>query len=205
MRPAVYLFIAVMFAAYPALRPYSDEVGTPGAQAFASSQWVLAHTFAMLGFIALGLAVLYTGRRSDLAVVTTWVGVGLVLTYYGAETFALHALGVEAVANSNPALIELADPIRYSLVQSVMFGLGLVLIAVGLVAFALRNRYAMVLAAGFVLFLPQFYTPPAVRIAHGVLIAVGAIIAARAVAKRSAETVGRSAESAQPISTITGA
>lgn len=198
MRTALYLFVGVMFAAYPALRPYSDEVGSAGVDAFASSNWVLAHTFAMLGFIALGLLVLYTGRRSDLAVVSTWIGVGLVLPYYGAETFALHALGVDAAQTSNPGLIELADPIRYSLVQSVMFGLGLVLIAVGLVVFALRNRYAMVLAAGFVLFLPQFYTPPAVRIAHGLLIAVGAILAARSVA-------GRSADSAQPISTITGA
>nr|WP_314144633.1 hypothetical protein [uncultured Rhodococcus sp.] len=198
MRVALYLFVGVMFAAYPALRPYSDEVGSAGADAFASSNWVLSHTFAMLGFIALGLTVLYAGRRSDLAVVTTWIGVGLVLPYYGAETFALHALGVDAARNANPGLIDLADPIRYSLVQSVMFGLGLVLIAVGLVAFALRNRYAAVLAAGFVLFLPQFYTPPAVRIAHGVLIAVGAIIAARAVAEKSVD-------SAQPISTITGA
>ena len=198
MPVALYLFVGVMFAAYPALRPYSDEEGTAGADAFASSNWVLAHTFAMLGFVALALTVLYAGRRSDLAVVTTWIGVGLVLPYYGAETFALHALGVDAVQNANPGLIDLADPIRYSLVQSVMFGLGLVLIGVGLVAFALRNRYAVVLAAGFVLFLPQFYTPPAVRIAHGVLIAVGAIVAARAVANRSADAV-------QPISTITGA
>lgn len=198
MRVALYLFVGVMFAAYPALRPYSDEVGSAGVDAFASSNWVLSHTFAMLGFIALGLTVLYAGRRSDLSVVTTWIGVGLVLPYYGAETFALHALGVDAARNANPGLIDLADPIRYSLVQSVMFGLGLVLIAVGLVAFALRNRYAAVLAAGFVLFLPQFYTPPAVRIAHGMLIAVGAIIAARAVAEKSVD-------SAQPISTITGA
>ncbi|MGF0313858.1 hypothetical protein [Rhodococcus sp. IEGM1428] len=198
MRAALYLFIGLSFALYPALRPYSDEVGSAGADAFASSSWVLAHTFAMLGFIALGLAVLYGGRRSDPAVVTTWIGVGLVLPYYGAETFALHALGVDAAANSNPGLIDLADPIRYSIVQSTMFALGLVSIAVGLVLFALRNRYAMVLAAGFVLFLPQFYTPPAVRIAHGILIAVGAIIAARAVA-------GSSVRPAQPISTITGA
>ena len=198
MRAALYLFIGLMFALYPALRPYSDEVGSAGADAFASSSWVLAHTFAMLGFIALGLAVLFGGRRSDPAVVTTWIGVGLVLPYYGAETFALHALGVDAAANSNPDLIDLADPIRYSPVQSVMFGLGLVSIAVGLVIFALRNRYAMVLAAGFILFLPQFYAPPALRIAHGLLIAVGAIIAARAVADNSVR-------SAQPISTITGA
>ena len=198
MRAVLYIFVGAMFALYPAVRPYSDEVGTAGANAFASSSWVIAHTFAMLGFIALGLAVLYGGRRSDPAVVATWIGVGLVLPYYGAETFALHALGIDAAANANPGLIELADPIRYSLVQSVMFGVGLVSIAVGLVLFARRNRYAIVLAAGFVLFLPQFYTPPAVRIAHGILIAVGAVIAARAVS-------GSSIRPAQPISTITGA
>lgn len=198
MRAVLYIFVGAMFALYPAVRPYSDEVGTAGANAFASSSWVVAHTFAMLGFIALGLAVLYGGRRSDPAVVATWIGVGLVLPYYGAETFALHALGIDAAANANPGLIELADPIRYSLVQSVMFGVGLVSIAVGLVLFARRNRYAIVLAAGFVLFLPQFYTPPAVRIAHGILIAVGAVIAARAVS-------GSSIRPAQPISTITGA
>ena len=198
MHAVLYIFVGAMFALYPAVRPYSDEVGTAGANAFASSSWVVAHTFAMLGFIALGLAVLYGGRRSDPAVVATWIGVGLVLPYYGAETFALHALGIDAVANANPGLIELADPIRYSLVQSVMFGVGLVSIAVGLVLFARRNRYAIALAAGFVLFLPQFYTPPAVRIAHGILIAVGAVIAARAVS-------GSSIRPAQPISTITGA
>lgn len=198
MRSTLYLVIGLMFAVYPALRPYSDEVGTAGAEAFASPAWVLAHTAAMLGFIAVGLAVTYTGRRSDVAVVATWIGVGLVLPYYGAETFALHALGVDALANSNPGLIELAEPIRYSPAQSVMFGLGLVLLAVGLVVFALHNRYAMVLAAGFVLFLPQFYAPPAVRIAHGLLIALGAIVAARAVAAPSDA-------SGQPISTTTGA
>ncbi|OZE29378.1 MULTISPECIES: hypothetical protein [Nocardiaceae] len=198
MRAALYVFVGLMFGLYPVLRPYSDEMSSAGADAFASSSWVTAHTFAMLGFIALGLVVLYGGRRSDPAVVTTWIGVGLLLPYYGAETFALHALGIDAAANSNPGLLDLVDPIRYSIVQTVMFGLGLVSIAVGLVMFALRNRYAMVLAAGFVLYLPQFYTPPAVRIAHGILIVVGAIIAARAVA-------GSSVRPTQPISTITGA
>lgn len=183
MRAAALLFLGLVFAAYPIFRPYSSETGSAGAQAFASPAWVVAHCFAMLGFVVWGLVVLYSGRRSDLAIIATWIGVGLVLPYYGAETFALHALGVESATTSTPALIDLADPIRYSPVQTVMFGLGLMLIAVGAVAFALRNRYATVLAVGFVLFLPQFYAPPTLRIAHGLLIALGAIIAARAVLK----------------------
>lgn len=197
MRIAALVLLGLMFAAYPILRPYSSETGTAGAQAFASPAWVAAHCFAMLGFMMWGLVVLYTGRRSDLAIITTWIGVGLVLPYYGAETFALHALGNESVATSTPAFIDLADPMRYSLVQTVMFGLGLVLIAVGAVAFALRNRYATVLAAGFVLFLPQFYAPPSLRIAHGLLIALGAIMTARAV-------TGTLTEDAQRISATAG-
>jgi hypothetical protein len=39
---------------------------------------------------------------------------------------------------------------------------------------AVLPRYSGVLfGLGFALFIPQFYTPPAVRIAHGVLVAVG--------------------------------
>ena len=188
MRAASFLLVGFLFASYSIVRPYSSETGSAGAEAFASWTWVLAHCFAMLGFVVWGIVVLYSGRRSDPAIITTWVGVGLVLPYYGAETFALHALGVESVEMSTPTLIDLADPIRYSVAQSVMFGLGLVLIAVGAVAFAHRNRYAAVLATGFVLLLPQFYAPPAVRIAHGLLIAVGAIVAAKHVSRRTAET-----------------
>lgn len=182
MRAAGLLHLGLMFAAYPLVRPYSSENGAAGAEAFASPACVVAHCFAMFGFMAWGIVVLYTGRRSEFAIITTWIGVGLVLPYYGVETFALHTLGVESLATSTPTLIDLAGPIRYSIVQTVMFGLGLILIAMGAVAFALRNRYATALAAGFVLFLPQFYAPPALRIAHGLLFALGAIVAARALA-----------------------
>jgi hypothetical protein len=36
----------------------------------------------------------------------------------------------------------------------------------------------MVFALGFALFIPQFWAPPAVRIAHGVLVAAGCVILA---------------------------
>lgn len=39
----------------------------------------------------------------------------------------------------------------------------------------------MLFAIGFVLFLPQFYTPPAARIGHGVLVAASSIWLALAI------------------------
>lgn len=185
MKISSYLFgfTGAMFAAYPILRPYSSEVGMAGADAFASPLWVAAHTCAMLGFISLALAVRHA-RGSDFAAVATSIGVGLVLPYYGAETFALNAIGRSAVDGSDPALLDLADPIRYSAVPMTMFGVGLLLIAIGAVAFARQFRYATVLAVGFVLFLPQFFAPPALRILHGIVILVGSLLAARAVRTR---------------------
>ncbi|KAA0021091.1 hypothetical protein [Antrihabitans cavernicola] len=179
-------FAGVMFAVYPILRPYSSETGMAGAEAFGSPLWVAAHTCAMLGFIALGLGMLYARGAGlpNTAVISTWIGIGLVLPYYGAEAFALNAIGRSAVDASNPALLDLASSIRYSAVQMTMFGVGLVLIAIGTVAFARQHRYARVLAVGFVLFLPQFFAPPELRIAHGILILVGSLLVARAVRVR---------------------
>src|SRR2546421_2457197 len=86
----------VLFFLYPAIRPYSDEASLQGAAAFASSAWIVAHVLAMLGFVllALGLLALYRSveatpaeRFAFLALVTTWIGAGLTLPYYGAEAF----------------------------------------------------------------------------------------------------------------------
>lgn len=202
MSRALFLFAGIMFAVYPIVRPYSDETSLAGADAFASPQWIIAHVCAMLGFIALALAVNATvaalgdSTSGRVATVSTWVGVGLTLPYYGAETFALNALGGRAQQDSDVGLMTLADPIRYAVVPATMFALGLLLVAVGSVAFAWTSGPVAgwtggVLAAGFVLFLPQFYGPPIVRIAHGVLILVGCILVARV--------------RYQPSSTMTGA
>lgn len=190
--------IGILFTAYPLLRPYSTEVGQAGADAFASPLWVAAHIAAMIGFILLALLV-RAMNVGTVAEVATWVGVGLVLPYYGAETFALHVLGIEAQATGNVGLVDLAEPIRYGPTQTVMFGLGLILVAVGAVAFARRvgGWQSAVFAAGFVLFLPQFFAPPWLRIAHGLLILVGAVSLAIHRA--------RGTRTRQEMSTMTGA
>lgn len=195
-RSAVALLAStgVLFAIYPILRPYSSEVGRAGADAFASPLWIAAHVSAMIGFITLVLAIraLNVGTVAD---VTTLVGVGLVLPYYGAETFALNVLGTDALDTGDYTVVDLAEPIRYGLTQSVMFGVGLVAIATGAVLAARRSAcwQGWVFAAGFVLFLPQFFAPPWLRIAHGLLILAGAALLA-------ARTFER-----QEISTTTGA
>ena len=183
----------VLFVLYPAVRPWQDESTVEGAtKAMNSGAWVAAHLFAMVGFIlvALGLLGLWNAVRRTraeqlalAAVVTTWIGVGLTLPYYGAEDFGLNAIARKAADGQVSDLLGLVEAVRFSPVPITTFGLGLLLLAAGAVLAAVASWRSGVLArssgilfaAGFVLFLPQFFTPPAVRIAHGVLVAAGSI------------------------------
>jgi hypothetical protein len=183
----------VLFVLYPAVRPWQDESTVEGAtKAMSSGAWVAAHLFAMVGFIlvALGLLAVWNAvsrtraeRLGFAAVVTAWVGVGLTLPYYGAEDFGLNAIARKAAEGQVPDLLGLVDAVRFSPVPITTFGLGLLLLAAGAVLAAvavwrsgmLPRPSGILFAAGFVLFLPQFFTPPAVRIAHGVLVAAGSI------------------------------
>ena len=188
-RSAVVLLVAtgIFFAAYSVLRPYSSEIGLAAADAFASPLWVAEHVSAMIGFVALALAVRSLGAGAEVAI---WVGAGLVLPYYGAETFALNVLGSQAQNSGDYSLMELAEPIRYGPTQTVMFGAGLLAIAVGAIVLARRlgTWQAWVFAAGFVVFLPQFFAPPWVRIAHGLLILVGAVALAASTYRQEMST-----------------
>jgi hypothetical protein len=157
----------LLFLLYAAVRPWEDETTAAGAAAAIGSQaWVWSHLFAMIGFILVPIALLEIRRT---AAVTFWVGAGLTLPYYGAEDFGLHAIAAQ------PNLVELASAVRYNPVAVTIFALGLVTMGVAavMVALALRTPASWVFAAGFALFLPQFFTPPAFRIAHGVLMLVG--------------------------------
>jgi hypothetical protein len=191
---AVALAIAgVLFVLYPAVRPWEDETTVDGAvAAMGSWAWVASHLFAMVGFIlvALGLLTLrgvLAGGRGDAAaaaaVVTMWIGAGLTLPYYGAEDFGLNAIAREAAAHPGQPLdvLGLVDAVRFSPVAATTFALGLLTLAAGAVlagvavwrSGALPRYGAVPFALGFALFIPQFYMPPAVRIAHGVLVGAG--------------------------------
>jgi hypothetical protein len=155
-----------------------------------SNAWVVSHFLAIVGFVLVPLALL--GLRDLLGlrpVVVMWVGAGLTLPYYGAEDFGLHAAATEGTN-----LLAVADAVRYNPVAVTCFAAGLVTLAVGAVLVAvavarssMASTYsAMAFAAGFVLFLPQFFTPAPVRIAHGVLMLVGLVWFAFTTAPRAA-------------------
>lgn len=190
----------VLFFLYPLLRPYSDETTLDGGRAMASTAWILAHVFAFGGFILLipGLVGLYSSiagqrpsppdgqRAAYAAVVASWLGVGLLLPYYGAETFGLNAIAQRAVRDNDPGLLELADTVRLGSVPATMFLAGLLLLAAGAILAAVaiwRSGVAprwsgIPFAVGFALFLPQFFGAPWMRIGHGVLVAVGCVLLA---------------------------
>jgi len=183
----------VLFLLYPTVRPWEDESTLAGAiKAMSSGAWVAAHLFAMLGFILLPLGLLAVHgavsrtaaeRLGFTALVTTWIGVGLVLPYYGVEDFGLNAIARKARQGQVQDLLDLVDAVRFGPVQATLFVVGLVLLGVGavLVAIAVWRSGALprssgiLFGVGFALFLPQFFTPAAVRIAHGVLVAAGSI------------------------------
>jgi hypothetical protein len=180
-----------MFVLYPAFRPWADESTVDGAtSATAATGWVASHRFAMIGFILvpLGLLALWGVLSSTrvepiafAAVVASWIGAGLTLPYYGAEDFGLYAVAVKAAAGESIDLLGIVDDFRYHPVAMTMFGAGLLTLAVGAILAAVAvwrsaalPKYAGVLfALGFAVFLPQFFTPAAVRIGHGVLLGIG--------------------------------
>jgi hypothetical protein len=183
----------VLFFLYPAVRPWEDESTLDGAtKAMSSGAWVASHLFAMIGFILIPLgllavhgAVSRTGaeRVGFTALVTTWIGVGLTLPYYGAEDFGLNAIARKAREGQVRDLLDLVDTVRFGPAQATLFAVGLLLLGVGAVLVAitvwrsgmLPRSSGILFGVGFALFLPQFFTPPAVRIAHGVLVAAGSI------------------------------
>jgi hypothetical protein len=203
---ALALAIAgVLFILYPAVRPWQDESTVAGAtKAMGSSAWVAAHLFAMLGFIlvALGLLAVWTTvsntraeRVAFAAVVTGWIGVGLTLPYYGAEDFGLNAIARKAAEGQRFDLLDLVDTVRFSPAPITAFALGLLVLAASAVLAAvavwrsgvLPRSSGILFALGFALFLPQFFTPPAVRIVHGVVVAAGSIWLALVLWRAAAE------------------
>jgi len=192
----------VLFVLYPAIRPYSDETSLQGAAAFASGAWVVAHVLAMVGFVlvALGLLALYGTLRDTpaegpalLAVVLSWIGVGLTLPYYGAEAFGLHVLGQEALRQHSTHLVGLASDVRYGpgvylfIPGLLLLGAGAILAAAAVWVSGRLPRWSGVpFAAAFALYIPQFFGSPAVRIVHGLLVTAGCLWLA-AVVWRAAE------------------
>jgi hypothetical protein len=197
----------ILFVAYPALRPFSSETGLEGAQAFASTNWIIAHSLAMAGFILLGLGLLgvceelrgSAGQRlASWGMVLSWIGIGMTLPYYGAEVFGLHAVGQAVVDRNNPDLMSIVNNIRWE-VGVFWILAGLAALGVGVILFAiaiwrsgrLTNWSGIVLAVAFALYIPQFAAGQPLRVAHGLLLLVGALLLAWAIWPRGKEAKAR--------------
>ena len=188
---AALVISGILFVLYPAIRPFSDETSLQGAAAFASAEWLVAHILAMIAFtlLPLGLLGFYNslqeGAVKSLAywsVIMCWIGIGLTLPFYGGEAYGLHALGQEAIKQQNPALISLAADVR-SGAGLVMFLIGLLLLAIAAVILAIAiwksGRYqkwsGIPFAFGMWLYIPQFFGGQPLRVAHGLLVALGCL------------------------------
>lgn len=197
-----------LMAVYLLARPYGDSPGVAStaaqqAAAFASPWWVVAHVAGALALVGFGRLTL---RLADLegewfvTRLARWAGLAgvmLVLPYFGAETFALHVIGLHATSGETGLLV-LVEEIRNQPVAITMFGVGLLLLAVAGIAFALAwtryagNRAAWPLGVLMALMLPQFYLPPVGRMAFGLLYLLAAIGLGAAILRRGAtsEPVG---------------
>lgn len=184
---SIVLFIAaVSFAIYPVLRGFGSETGVTGAQHYASTTWVAAHVAAMVGFVALVvvLRIDATDQRRRTTELLGWISVALLLPYYGAEAYGLNALGRWVLDGGDPTSMSVADDFRFAPVPITIFAAGWILLAwvairmirdhVG--SIRLERVGVWMTAAGLLLFLPQFFAPGTVRIAHGVILAVGLAI-----------------------------
>jgi hypothetical protein len=131
---AIALAVAgLLFVLYPALRPFSDEASLEGAAAFAPPAWPVTQVWAMIGFSLLPIGLLGLShtlrgtaheRLAYGAVLLGIGGVGLILPFYGAEAFGLHAIG--------QAALRAQDPPRLGVAAAIRAGTGLYLFLIGL-------------------------------------------------------------------------
>lgn len=187
----------LLMAVYLLLRPYGDAASSTSpaaAEAFASGWWIVAHLAGALALVQLarvGLRIddLHSTMTTRVARWSGLAGAVLVLPYYGAETFGLHAIGRAGL--SDPTVMPLVDEVRDHPAAMTTFAIGLLLLAVSGVTVAIAWQRAVQagrwsapawaawpFAAGAALVLPQFFLPPAGRMGFGVAFAVAAVLLA---------------------------
>lgn len=189
-RAAALALAGVAFATYPAMRGYGSEIGLAGAELWARPAWLAAHVLGMAGFVLAGWGLAAVDHRAG-----RWglLGAVLVLPYYGAEAFGLHALGRRAVETGDASMVAAADMFRYAPVALTTFALGLVFVAAaGLRLLVLVPRATAadrvglsLVGVALVTYLPQFFVAPTGRVVHGVVLGVGLVVIASVLVRRA--------------------
>jgi hypothetical protein len=200
---AVAIAVAgILFAVYEAVAPRADQSTLDGAASWASAGWSVAHISAIVGLILIPLGYgairgFLEGtpqeRTAHLAAIVGYIGSGLTISYYGAETYGLKAIGERALADGDPSLTDVGNDFRLDPTAMTVFALGLLLVAVAAVlasiavwrSGSLPRWSAVPFAALLVIMLPQFFFPQAGRIVWGVLVAVSALWLAAALWRAS--------------------
>lgn len=193
---------ALSLATYPLLRPWGPEEGAGWAQDLASTAWPVAHSFGMLGFVAIALALRsaahsipwpWTGRPLREAETRAWLAVALLLPYYGAEAYGLHALGRHATEQGQYDVLAAAELFRFAPLPVTTFALGLLALVLvgarlahGVWRTGILGRTGGLLAGlGLATYLPQFFGPAGLRITHGLVLGVGLVLVAVAARRPS--------------------
>jgi hypothetical protein len=130
------------------------------------------------------------------ATALAWIGAAGASLYYGAEIFGIRTFAEASMRRGDASLLDEVQVLREQPMAVVLFGVGLLLVAAaGVLAsialFRPRVPWAwtgVVFATGLVLVLPQFFTSPSMRTAHGVLFAVGCLFIAFAVTRLGSRT-----------------
>jgi hypothetical protein len=202
---AVFLVLSgIFFTLFPVIRPFFDESSSDAAAGFASAGWILGHACGMAGFILLGLGFLGTylhlqqtsaERRGFLALVLCWIGAGLTLPFFGAESFGLQVIGQAAQAQgqtqSGLEILRMANQVRFGPGLG-FIGAGLLLVAAAAILLAtavwksgLRPRWGGIpLAVGLVVYMPQLQGAPVfqpIRILVALIILAGCVLTSLAI------------------------
>lgn len=189
---ASFLAAGICFVLFPLIRPFFNESQVEFAGGFASSDWIIAHTFGMGGFLFLSLGVLgiyfllLKSKVEALAfwtLVLTWIGTGLTLPFFGAETFSLPVIGHEVLQQKNDSLLQFVNAVRFG--PGIIFIiLGLLLIGIAAILLSrviwtsqLVSRWSGIpIAIGLLIYIPILQGDPffrIIRIIDGVLIFIG--------------------------------
>jgi len=181
----------ISFFLYPSIRPFSDETSLQGATAFASVEWLISHLLAILAFTLLPVSFLGVYRSLEdkfvksiafVALILSILSIGLILPFYGGEVYGLHALGKGALMEKLTDMSFLATIIR-SGPGLILFLIGLLVLAVTSIILSValwRSRIyskwsGIPFVVGISLFIPQFFWDQPLRVAHGLLVALGCI------------------------------